>query len=626
MDHNRRGARADAFARTPTVKKNTPYRQTRESILQLSGIRDKISRWNLENNGAAVHRAAASTPVIRPKSVHRTQAPTPATPSSSSSSPIGRAPVNPASVVFNTGQDQRTAQGQHAKTLTLPLPGPKPNLPPDGHHAMQTHPPLAPLAAGPRRASVSLSMSDLLTKDLAALRNAVKGLKNLTLPHSSNHSVPQPSPAGRRDTPERYDRDDDNDVVMGEASQSPSLSSPPPPPPAVDSCSHPYEGLRRTAVEESPKAGSSTLSSTDNPLFDENDDGAKRTTPPSVTGKTFRRLSDLRIEKDDPRSQGALLAASSAATAGTPMHRPLLRQSFMSSGPDNPLMFADSAAKRGIALATKLQAAARDLLETSTTPSANPSHKMLKASPSPMVFPKVPSPLVDKDRALRDEYKAAADTAMKERDEALELLQNYKETVANLQDAHSRELIGVKGEAVLLRSDLEDVRKRFETLYRDKYVPLKRQVEVLCQEKDELRARLSEVNAEKTKLEEVVARFTLKDKERNERYRSLTKTLEATVQRAKVTSDAKERLARDIERKEDEIRTLEDRVNNLSRSLNEIKSENETLITTRRRHQGRISDLEAQLAEKSAEVESMSCALTAMCDDLLDASTHLTCL
>jgi len=243
-----------------------------------------------------------------------------------------------------------------------------------------------------------------------------------------------------------------------------------------------------------------------------------------------------------------------------------------------------------------------------------------------MLLPKVTSPLVDKDRTLRDEYKAAADTAIKERDEALELLQNYKKTVANLQDAHSRELIGVKGEAVLLRSDLEDVGKRFETLYRDKYIPIKRQVEVLCQEKDELRAQLNKVNAEKTKLEDVVTRFTLKDKERNERYRALTKTLEATVQRAKVTSEAKERLARDIERKEDEIRSLEDRVNDLLRSLNEIKSENETLITTRRRHQGRISDLEAQLAEKSAEVESMSCALTAMCDDLLDASSHLTCL
>lgn len=651
MDLNGRREGKDAFARTPTVKKLTPYRKTRESILQLSGIRDKISKWNLENDGAAVNRAAV-TPV-RPRSVHRTRAPNSGTVSS-----LNELHPRPTSVVFNVGQDQRAVVQKHHESSPLPLPGPKPALSHNINTSAYTNISTstntneqALHASRSRRASVSLSMSDLLTKDLAALRNAVKGLKNLTMPHSSN-AVSQltQNVTSCNAIPEQYERDGDNDVVMGEASPSPAPSPSIPPPRASGSQQTEMEMETETArarnATHASASSSSTISSTNNPLFDEDDDATKRTTPQSVTGRTFRRLSDLRLEsaKGLPK-EGTGISAMNVTPEATPLNRPLLRQSFISNEIEKSLQSTDSAAKRGIALASKLHAAARDLLATSTTPSSR--QKAIPASPSPMVFPQFSSAasplLIDNQRnnnkeqeALQDqsrlrklnnqyeELKATSDAAAKQRDEALTLLQTYKETLANLQDAHSRELIGVKGEAVVLQNDLEDVRKRFETLYRDKYLPLKRHVEVLSQENNELRTRLNQVEAEKTKIEEAAAlRCTLKDKERDERYRALAKTLEATMQRAKVTSESKERLAKEVVKKDNEILALEERVNDLLRSLNETRTENETLITTRRRNQGRIETLEAELAEKSAEVESMSLSLTAMCDDLLDASTLL---
>jgi len=86
-----------------------------------------------------------------------------------------------------------------------------------------------------------------------------------------------------------------------------------------------------------------------------------------------------------------------------------------------------------------------------------------------------------------------------ERSEAASLLSGYQGSIAELQDRHSAAIVKMQAKISMLQSESErlraeraDIHSQFESLYRDKYQPLKVEAAVLRRGADALRARITE--------------------------------------------------------------------------------------------------------------------------------------
>ena len=103
-----------------------------------------------------------------------------------------------------------------------------------------------------------------------------------------------------------------------------------------------------------------------------------------------------------------------------------------------------------------------------------------------------------------------------EREEAASLLSTYQGTIADLQDRHSAVLVRLQTENALLKSESErlrceraEVNTQFETLYRDKYAPLKTEAAALRRGADALRARLMEEGGKVKRIAQLEAELSL---------------------------------------------------------------------------------------------------------------------
>jgi len=104
----------------------------------------------------------------------------------------------------------------------------------------------------------------------------------------------------------------------------------------------------------------------------------------------------------------------------------------------------------------------------------------------------VPAPVVASLRQQIDDLES-------ERKDAASLLSGYQGTIAELQDRHSLAIIKLqaenamlKSESERLRSDRAQIHSQFDTLYREKYAPLKTEAAALRRGADALRTRLAE--------------------------------------------------------------------------------------------------------------------------------------
>lgn len=86
-----------------------------------------------------------------------------------------------------------------------------------------------------------------------------------------------------------------------------------------------------------------------------------------------------------------------------------------------------------------------------------------------------------------------------QREEAASLLSGYQGSIAELQDRHSSNIVRLQAEAALAKSECErlraergEIQEEFETLYKDKYLPLKSEAVALRKGGAALRAELAE--------------------------------------------------------------------------------------------------------------------------------------
>lgn len=135
------------------------------------------------------------------------------------------------------------------------------------------------------------------------------------------------------------------------------------------------------------------------------------------------------------------------------------------------------------------------LLEPRNTTSAN-SHGTTRFALTPVAAaPLRPSSHSPEVASLRQQI---ADLEA-ERKDAASLLSGYQGTIAELEDRHSSAMIKLqaenamlKSESERLRSDRAQIHSQFDTLYREKYAPLKTEAAALRRGADALKTRLAE--------------------------------------------------------------------------------------------------------------------------------------
>lgn len=264
--------------------------------------------------------------------------------------------------------------------------------------------------------------------------------------------------------------------------------------------------------------------------------------------------------------------------------------------------------------------------------------------------------------------------------EAADLLSGYQGTIAELQDQHSAALVRIKSEVGLLESEVDRLNQektrlssQFESLYREKYMPLKAEASALRRGGELLRGKLTEVEGRASRAQELEEELgaarasvaaakaeataareaerlaerkvtavstTLADAEKrwSTKFEAEMRRLEATlaakdseiqawrdkhtalarqhdeaVHRAHLAQAARERKAAEVARKEEEICALEVRLNGFERVLSQYRAENEKFAATKERYKAAVAALEQEVAAKDAE----KLTLTSMCNELL---------
>jgi hypothetical protein len=102
-----------------------------------------------------------------------------------------------------------------------------------------------------------------------------------------------------------------------------------------------------------------------------------------------------------------------------------------------------------------------------------------------------------------------------ERKDAASLLSGYQGTIAELQDRHSAAIIKLQAENAMLKSESERLRtdraqihSQFDTLYREKYAPLKTEAAALRRGADALRTRLAEEGGNSKRIAQLEAELS----------------------------------------------------------------------------------------------------------------------
>ncbi|KAL4525212.1 hypothetical protein Ndes2437B_g03050 [Nannochloris sp. 'desiccata'] len=144
---------------------------------------------------------------------------------------------------------------------------------------------------------------------------------------------------------------------------------------------------------------------------------------------------------------------------------------------------------------------------TDTLDNASASHGTTRFAP-PSVVTRSSLALAEAAAASRPSSVPALEVASlrqkiadleSERNDAASLLSGYQGTIAELQDRHSAAIIKLQAENAMLKSESERLRSgraqihsQFDTLYREKYAPLKIEAAALRRGADALRTRLAE--------------------------------------------------------------------------------------------------------------------------------------
>lgn len=130
-----------------------------------------------------------------------------------------------------------------------------------------------------------------------------------------------------------------------------------------------------------------------------------------------------------------------------------------------------------------------------------------------------------------------------ERSEAAGLLSGYQGTIAELQDRHSAALVRLQNENAMLKSETDrlraertEINTQFETLYRDKYAPLKNEAVALRRGADTLRTRLAEEGGKMKQIAQLEAQL------------AAAQAATAAAQQSAAASKAEAEVAKEAER------------------------------------------------------------------------------
>jgi len=274
-----------------------------------------------------------------------------------------------------------------------------------------------------------------------------------------------------------------------------------------------------------------------------------------------------------------------------------------------------------------------------------------------------------------------------ERKDAASLLSGYQGTIAELQDRHSAAIIKLqaenamlKSESERLRSDRAQIHSQFDTLYREKYAPLKTEAAALRRGADALRTRLAEEGghvkriaqleaelsaskaataaaqqgtaalkaeaeaakeservaeqracdadarlqelqtkwatkfaAESSRAEQALVRKESEVSSWKDKHSAMARQYDDAVHRAHLAQAGRERKAAEVGQKEEEICTLQVRLQEYESVLGQYRAENEKFAASKETYKARIAALEKELVGKEAEKQS----LAALVDELL---------
>jgi len=253
---------------------------------------------------------------------------------------------------------------------------------------------------------------------------------------------------------------------------------------------------------------------------------------------------------------------------------------------------------------------------------------------------------------LEEELRQAETRALKaeaSRNEAAALLKDYQGTIASLQDSHASALARAKAaltcaqaDAFNSKAEVEDLQNKlqttevsFQTLYHDKYVPLKQSYKQLHSDNGLVRGQNEKlrglVKAEQSKVHQLAielekVRFESSQRvataerraeesrdaflklqtELNDNERRMREDAESAVA---VAHAAKERASNELFRREEEVCSLSVKLKEVERMLGQYRAENEGFYETKQM-------LKKELENKEEE----NARLSLMCEELLQVA------